>query len=83
MTLELILMRTLVQKMGWHHFMMDVGSLLAEQADKTSGKQSSMLFAASNTVHALSEAWTDCGRFEYPEDMVVDIQKLARLLGSE
>ena len=63
-------LRTLVQKMGWQEFMMHVGSLMAEQADKTAGSQSSALFACSNTVHALREAWDGCGRFTYPPGMV-------------
>lgn len=63
-------LRTLVQKMGWQEFMMHVGSLMAEQADKTDGDQSSALFACSRTVHALRDAWAGCGRFTYPEDMV-------------
>jgi hypothetical protein len=63
-------LRTLVQKMGWGEFMSHVGSLLAEQADKTDGDQSSALFACSRTVHALRDAWDGCGRFTYPEDMV-------------
>jgi hypothetical protein len=63
-------MRTLVQEMGWGEFMMHVGSLMAEQADKTTGSQSSALFACSSTVHALREPWFGCGKFKYPADMV-------------
>jgi len=63
-------MRTLVQEMGWGEFMRNVGSLMAEQADKTNGDQSSALFACANTIHALIEAWDGCGKFEYPEDMI-------------
>lgn len=62
-------MRTLVQEMGWGEFMMHVGSLMAEQADKTRGEQSSALFACSNTIFALQEPWHECGRFQYPDDM--------------
>lgn len=63
-------MRTLVQEMGWGEFMMHVGSLMAEQADRTTGDQSSALFACSNTVHSLRKPWFGCGRFKYPSNMV-------------
>ncbi|MDA9934366.1 hypothetical protein N9B88_01225 [Rubripirellula sp.] len=64
-------MRTLVQEMGWGEFMRHVGSLMAEQSDKTSGDRSSALFACSNTVHALVKAWDGCGNFEYPDEMTL------------
>lgn len=63
-------LRTLVQKMGWAEFMGHVGSLLAEQADKTEGSQSGALAASSCTIHALRQVWQGCGTFTYPKDMV-------------
>lgn len=68
---DLKILRTLIQNNGWGNFMSNVGSLMAEQADKTTGSQSSALFACSNTVHALDEAWDGCGYFKYPPDMVL------------
>lgn len=67
-------MRTLVQEMGWGEFMGHVGSLMAEQADKTSGDQSDTLFRCSTTVHSLGEIWSKCGKFQYPPDMVTRLQ---------
>lgn len=67
---DLQTMRTIVQRMGWTEFMGHVAGLPAEQSDKTSGSQSSALFACSNTVSALRKAWEGCGRFQYPADMV-------------
>ena len=63
-------MRTLVQDMGWHDFMRHVAGLMAEQSDRTTGEQSSALFACCNTVNALREVWQGCGQFEYPPEMV-------------
>lgn len=63
-------MRTLVQEMGWEAFMMHVGSLMAEQADKTPPPQSGALFSASRMIHILPSIWTECGTFQYPEDMI-------------
>jgi hypothetical protein len=63
-------MRTLVQDMGWEEFMSHVGSLMAEQSDKTSGSQSGALSACARTLHALKTAWAGCGHFKYPPDMV-------------
>jgi hypothetical protein len=42
-------LRTLIQKMGWGEFMSHVGSLLAEQADKTDGDQSGALSTDSES----------------------------------
>lgn len=63
-------LRTLVQDMGWGLFMRDVGSLMAEQSDKTDGEQSGNLFQCSTTIHALDEFFQKCGRFTYPSDMI-------------
>jgi hypothetical protein len=67
---DLRIMRSLIQKIGWSEVMMNIGSILAEQGDKTEGDQGSALRACSQTVHALHSAWEGCGTFEYPPDMV-------------
>jgi hypothetical protein len=67
---QLKTMRTLIHKMGWHEFMMHVGSLMAEQVDKVPEKQSSVLFQSSGFIHSLDSMWKDLGRFEYPSDMI-------------
>lgn len=63
-------LRTIIHKYGWSDVMMTIGSLMAEQADKTAGDQSGALFASSSTMHALSDVWAGCGRFSYPNDMI-------------
>lgn len=63
-------MRTLIQEMGWEAFMMHVGSLMAEQSDRTPAEQSGALHSASRMIHILPDVWKGCGTFEYPEDMI-------------
>jgi hypothetical protein len=65
-------MRTLVQEMGWSQFMSHVGSLMAEQSDKTSGRQSSYLNRCSTLLHwaEMRANFEACGHFTYPPEMV-------------
>lgn len=72
MSNELRTMRRLVQEMGWGQFMRDVGSLMAEQADKTGGEQSGNLFECSRTIHCLNEFFEKCGKFEYPAELLIE-----------
>jgi hypothetical protein len=65
-------LRTLIHIHGWGNLMSTIGSLLAEEADKTSGEQSSCLFNCSNTVFALMPFWKACGGYLYPKSMVGD-----------
>lgn len=57
--------REITERDGWGHLMREVGSILAEQADKTSGDKSSALFSCSNTIHALDQLFEACGKFDY------------------
>ncbi len=70
---QLKLLRSLASEMGWGPFMRHAGSLMAEQSDKLNpdGEQSKALFDCSRTVHTLDPFFEKCGKFEYPEDMVL------------
>lgn len=63
-------MRILVSQLGWGEFMRNVGSLMAEQADKTSGEQETNLFNCSRTIHTLNPFFEKCRGFEYPQSLV-------------
>jgi hypothetical protein len=67
---ELRQLRIIIQQNGWGSFMSNIGSLMAEQADKTEGNQSGALFAGSSTIHALKDCWNACGFLEYPEELI-------------
>jgi hypothetical protein len=66
---QLCQIRTLVQDLGWGEFMNHVASIMAEQADKTKGEQSTALATCATTLHALQEAWQKCGKFQYPPEI--------------
>jgi hypothetical protein len=60
-------LRAINQKCGWGEFMLHVGSLMAEQADKVArdSEEDKNLFQCSVTIHALDEFFQKCGRFDY------------------
>ena len=64
---ELWRLRALIQRIGWGEFMLHVGSLMAEQADKVprDSEQDHELFRCSNTIHALNPFFQKCGFFDY------------------
>lgn len=66
---ELWTLRALIQKAGWKKFMIEVGCLAAEQADKVKpdSPQDKNLFWLSNFLHspAFSDCVKDCGYFDY------------------
>lgn len=63
-------LRKLVSDLSWGEVMYHVAGIMAEQADKTLGDQSSALFACSNTIRALSSFFMGCGSYEYPKGML-------------
>lgn len=68
---NLRLLRQLVTKMGWKRFFSEVGSILAEQADKCSGDISSKLFTFSQNMFVLTKIWGDEKKnFIYPKELV-------------
>jgi hypothetical protein len=64
---ELWYLRAIIQRIGWGKFMCNVGSLMAEQADKVEcdSEQDKNLFQCSNTVYALDPFFQKCGHFDY------------------
>jgi hypothetical protein len=60
-------MRKAISELGWEAFMMNIGSLMAEQVDKTPESQSTALFRTSDFIHAMKDIWKDCGTFEYKD----------------
>ncbi len=68
---HLVQLRGLVSDLGWGEFMHHVAGVMAEQVEMVEDRQSSALFACSNTILALSSAFVDCGFFtKYPENML-------------
>jgi hypothetical protein len=64
-TTDLMILRGLLQKTGWGEFMRHIGSLMAEQVDKSNRETGDKLFECSRTIHALNPFFAECGRFLY------------------
>lgn len=62
--------RKLIQEMGWMCFMDKVTTVMKEQSESTTGKQSEILKACSESLELLNTLWSACGYFEYPEEMI-------------
>lgn len=66
---DLWTLRALVQKAGWKEFMIHVGSLMAEQADKVKrdSKEDKALFGMSTFLHnpGVVAMVEECGSFDY------------------